>query len=149
MLVNATKNILVLLSRPHSGVGSPGRKGDRPCHCQPAHTTRWGPWVSRNAHVCFSNSGDPKSGRCSRVTVCDPYPQTSDCNPDGARVHAGTSGSYLICGGKSNQPTNQPTNKTPELFYRKLLSSQTLSVRILLTFFLARQSIWNTLRKHH
>lgn len=97
-------------------------------------------------HTCvFSNSGDPKSGSCSRLRVRDPYPQTSDCNPDRARVHAGTSGSYLICGGK----TNQPTNKTPELFYRKLLSSQTLSVRILLTFFLARQSIWNKLRKHH
>lgn len=50
------------------------------------------------------------------MRVRNRYPQTSDCNPDRARVHAGTSVSYLICGGK----TNQPTNKTPELFYRKL-----------------------------
>lgn len=121
----AVKN-RVLLSQPHSSRGSQGPEGPK---------SKWIPdhrhWAACVHHLlggleCPGTRVPPKGGSLQSVRVQDGRLPRS---PHPSREKAARAG-CLSCGG----------GQTPELLYRKLLSSLTLSIRILLTFFSVSQS---------
>lgn len=117
----------VLLSRPHSSRGSQGPEGpkskwspDRRQWAACAHHLLGGPRVSRNA--CAPKGWEPPVGESTGWSPA----RVRLIPAERSAAHAGC----LSCG----------QGRTPELLYRKLLSSLTVSIRILLTFFLVSQS---------